>query len=388
MSAWWAMFCANVDLPTPLGPTRTTLVASARKSSAISASMAARSQRLGQAQSKSQSGLKRPICASFSRRSRLRRRRSCSSQSRSGATQPEATASGQWASKPCRCSASARARRVSASFIDCVLELVIESKRVRLHRRVAGLHVGGQLDGDRRGLTTLLAPAFECEADGIGMRYVTLECLTDGGLQLGSAVAVQQPCQPVGDGTEVGAALGGPHEQVLAGRSDLGEAVGGAVLPRGALVRDQGLEVAVLLDLRALVVAATIAGEHMEAVDDAHLMDAGQHRQRPSDMGMRYGVVVEVEADIGRLADLDRDALTRAPSVSPRYLSSATSSGAGLSGNDNRRGASSANTSRTVRSGLAGQRRSAARPRLQSSAWAFRSSRSVKRRAAKNAPRT
>ena len=40
---------------------RMALVASLRKSSAISASKAARSQRLGQVQSKSQSGLKRPI---------------------------------------------------------------------------------------------------------------------------------------------------------------------------------------------------------------------------------------------------------------------------------------------------------------------------------------
>ena len=37
--------------------------------------MAARSQRLGQFQSKSQSGLKRPIWAVFSRRSRLRQAR-------------------------------------------------------------------------------------------------------------------------------------------------------------------------------------------------------------------------------------------------------------------------------------------------------------------------
>src|SRR5208337_1632582 len=56
-----AMFCARVDLPTPLGPTTTILAASLRKSSAISASMAARSQRLGQFQSKSHNGLKRPI---------------------------------------------------------------------------------------------------------------------------------------------------------------------------------------------------------------------------------------------------------------------------------------------------------------------------------------
>src|ERR1700733_11228032 len=57
------MFRANIDLPTPFGPTTTTLAASFRKSSVMSASTAARSQGFGQVQSKSQSGLKRPIWA-------------------------------------------------------------------------------------------------------------------------------------------------------------------------------------------------------------------------------------------------------------------------------------------------------------------------------------
>src|SRR6185295_16097067 len=89
------MFCASVDLPTPFGPTRTTLAASARKSSAINASTAARSQRLGQFQSKSQSGLKWPIWAVFSRRWRLRQARCVSSHSSSGATQAAVATSGQ-----------------------------------------------------------------------------------------------------------------------------------------------------------------------------------------------------------------------------------------------------------------------------------------------------
>ena len=35
-----------------------------------------------------------------------------------------------------------------------------------------------------------------------------------------------------------------------------------------------------ILDLRALVVAAPMTGEHLLAVDDAHLVRIGQHRQR------------------------------------------------------------------------------------------------------------
>ena len=92
---------------------------------------------------------------------------------------------------------------------------------------------------------------------------------------------MQQSHQAGGDGAEVGAAFGGAQQQLLAGRSHLGEAIGGTMLARGALVRDQGLDMLGLLDLRALVVAAAMAGQHMGAIDDADLMRVGQHRQHP-----------------------------------------------------------------------------------------------------------
>ncbi len=98
---------------------------------------APRSQRFGQLQSKSQSGLKRPIRAALTRRSRLRRARSCSSQSSSGATQPAVAISAQWAVRPCRCSAVARARKVSGLLIGLVFQLVIGLEPVRLHGHIA-----------------------------------------------------------------------------------------------------------------------------------------------------------------------------------------------------------------------------------------------------------
>ena len=51
---------------------------------------------------------------------------------------------------------------------------------MRPHRRVTRLHVGGQHDGDRRRVTALLAPAFEREAHGVGMRHIARERLEDG----------------------------------------------------------------------------------------------------------------------------------------------------------------------------------------------------------------
>ena len=51
-----------------------------------------------------------------------------------------------------------------------------------------------------------------------------------------------------------------------------------------------------------------MAGEHRAAVDDAYLVRVGEHRQHAANVRMRYRVVVQIEADIGRLADADETA--------------------------------------------------------------------------------
>src|SRR5208282_79270 len=184
------MFCASVDLPVPLGPVSTTLVASLRKSSCISASIPARSQPLGQSQSKSHRGLKRPIWAARMRRSRLRRARSSSSQPSSRWAQPAATASSQLASRPCRFKALALARR--ASLIGGSFQLIVEFKADGPHGGIFCLHMGWQVEADGGRLLALLAAAFQSKADGILMGHIAAERLGDGGLKLGGAVALQQ----------------------------------------------------------------------------------------------------------------------------------------------------------------------------------------------------
>src|ERR1700693_1699273 len=181
------MFCANIDLPIPFGPIKTALVASLRNSSDISPSMAARSQCVGHVQSKSHSGLKRPIWASLRRRSRLRRARSRSSQSTSVSTHPAAEASCQWAITPWRANALALACR-SRLFIGRPLELVIEFEPGRPHRDIARLDVLGQIDGDGRRLLAILASPLKRQANGAWMRHIAVERLDDGGLQFGAAV--------------------------------------------------------------------------------------------------------------------------------------------------------------------------------------------------------
>ena len=53
---------------------------------------------------------------------------------------------------------------------------------MRLHRSIAGLHMRGQDDADRRCLAALLALARQGEAHGVGVRHTTLQRLEDGGL--------------------------------------------------------------------------------------------------------------------------------------------------------------------------------------------------------------
>ena len=78
---------------------------------------------------------------------------------------------------------------------------------------------------------------------------------------------------------------------------------------RGALVRDEGLQMGGILDLGSLVVTAAMAGEDLGAVDDAHLIGIGEHGEQALHLGMGDRVIVEIEADIGCLAGLDGDAL-------------------------------------------------------------------------------
>src|SRR6266853_1265208 len=247
------MFCAKVDLPMPLGPTRIAFVASLRNSSDIRASMAAWSQRFGHFQSKSHRGLKRPICASLRRRSRLRRARSCSSHSMRVWSHPAAVASCQWASRPWRDSALALACRASRLFIGGPLELIIEFEPGRSDGNVARLDMVGQIGGDGRQLLALMAPPLKGEADGAWVRHVAIDRLDDGSLQLGGAVAIQEPQHGAGDGPEIAAALGGADQQGLAGGRRMREAVGAAVLAGGMFLVDQGLDMGGVLALGALV---------------------------------------------------------------------------------------------------------------------------------------
>ena len=76
-----------------------------------------------------------------------------------------------------------------------------------------------------------------------------------------------------------------------------------------SLVLDQGLDMGGILDLRPAVVAAGMAGEHLRAIEDAHLGGVGQHREQALHVGVRNGIVVEIKPHVGGLAGLHRYAL-------------------------------------------------------------------------------
>jgi hypothetical protein len=189
-----------------------------------------------------------------------------------------------------------------------ILQLVIGFEPMRSHRSVARLDARRQVDRDAGRLPALLTAAVERQTHSVGVRHAAVERLADRGLEFGGAIAVEEPQQGGGDGPIV-AALGSTTRQSLARRSCAGEPVGAAMTAGGTFLRDQGLDVRALLDLIAPVITAGMAGEDLGAVDNTYLARIGQHGKHASHLGMRYRVVIEIESDIRRFADLDGDAL-------------------------------------------------------------------------------
>ena len=175
-----------------------------------------------------------------------------------------------------------------------------------LHGGIARPDMVGEYEGDRRRLPAVFAAAFQRQAHGVGMGCMAIEGLEDRGLKLVRAIMIKPPDQRSGDGAEVMAALGDTGEQGLARRRRLGQTVGGPLTACASFLVDQLLEMGGFFDLFAFAVAAPMAGDDAHAVDDAQPVGIGQHGQRSLDMGVGHRIIVEVEADIGCLADLDR----------------------------------------------------------------------------------
>src|SRR6202789_4725879 len=104
--------------------------------------------------------------------------------------QPAAAASGQCASRPCRCRALARGRKASGFFMTHLLQLVIDLEGMRTHGLVARLDMRRQGEGNRWGLLAVIAAAFERQANRGRAWHITLKRLDDGGIELAPAAGL------------------------------------------------------------------------------------------------------------------------------------------------------------------------------------------------------
>ena len=73
--------------------------------------------------------------------------------------------------------------------------------------------------------------------------------------------------------------------------------------------RDERLDMGRVLDLLAFVETARMAGNDCLTVDDTQPIRIGQHGQSPPYIRVGYGIIVQVEADVGCLGGLDGDPL-------------------------------------------------------------------------------
>ena len=164
---------------------------------------------------------------------------------------------------------------------------------------------GGQLQSDGGRLAALLAGAIERVTYGAHVRSAACEGLGDGGVDVLRRVRVEQSRQVECRATDVAAALGDEAKQLAAVGYGLVHAVEGAVLSGLSLPRDELLDVGRLFNLAVSIEGARTGGNHLGAVEHPYLGGESHDEQRAADVGVRHGVVVEIEADIGGLPDLE-----------------------------------------------------------------------------------
>src|SRR5271170_6187633 len=310
--AWWARFCAIIVFARPCGATSTMLRASAMKPTVRARSTISRSILVGQPQSKSAIGLKPPMWLAVKRRSRLRLTWSFSSSSTTCSSSctglhrslvARATRSSSWSPV----ARSPRSRRRWASSLMVALRLgsgepIVATEGVRRDPEVAGARVLGQrvLEGRWRPRGALRL--IEHVGDRLGRERAAPEGIGDGRVEGLRAEAIEELEQPRGGAPEVPAAERDGAQERLGVSARGAEPVAPAELVRVALLLGEGREVRGILDDLKTIVGAVVTGHDAVAVGDAHLLLRRDERERLAHEGVGDGVVVEIEADVRRLA--------------------------------------------------------------------------------------
>ena len=123
-----------------------------------------------------------------------------------------------------------------------------------LDRHIPLLRLWRQGDGDGRRQLARLAPTFQRQAHGVGVRDAAAESLRDGALQFLGPIAIQQPHQFPGDGAEVVATLERRFGRKLNASVEIDpELIGGI----RAVVGDEVLDTSVKARLEQMKLALT-----------------------------------------------------------------------------------------------------------------------------------
>lgn len=178
--------------------------------------------------------------------------------------------------------------------------------------------------GDRNGYgrrqAAAGAPAVDDLANGAEVYGFIFEGLDERLLQLGRTHHVEQLKQPGSRAPHVFAALGHGSEEGMAARRSTGQPIRASVLAGIALTVQESLQVLRLLNLQTPIPRALMGGDHFSTICDANPLMICEDDQSALGPIVRNGVVVEIEANIGRLANLNLEALVGGERIDQRQL--------------------------------------------------------------------
>jgi len=185
-------------------------------------------------------------------------------------------------------------------------ELIVEVECVRADDHRAQARVCGYLGRERRGTALLGATPFEQLPHAGRVNDLAGVGLGERGIECGGAVLIERTAELIGNVPEVLPSLRAAENEVVCMRRCVVQAVHAAVFVGFAFLGHELRDVVGILDALVSTPHARVRGDDGEAVDDPHAIGGGDDRERAAHMGMRHRVIVEVEAHVGRLADVDR----------------------------------------------------------------------------------
>ena len=171
--------------------------------------------------------------------------------------------------------------------------------------KVTDARTVGQDHRHRRLSAAVAAPGFEDVGDGAGAQRVAREGDLDGRGELLWPIVLEEREQPDQMRPEDVAALGQADKECRRDRHGQAQAVAGAGRIRLVGGREEPLEMRLVLDRLAGVVAASMPRDLVGARDDPDGGRAGQQGERAAGVGVGNRVAVAIEADVRQFAGDD-----------------------------------------------------------------------------------